>query len=119
VAIIDGKAGEEEYSDSRVHDPEVVTLRDKVGATASENIAEDECHVTVTLKDGRVLKKHVEHAIGSLARPMTDADLDAKFGSLADPILGAQEAGRLRDLCWNIEKLDDVAVLAAAAVPAI
>jgi 2-methylcitrate dehydratase PrpD len=119
VAIIDGKAGEEEYSDSRVHDPEVVTLRDKVGATASENIAEDECHVTVTLKDGRVLKKHVEHAIGSLARPMTDADLDAKFGSLADPILGAQEASRLHDLCWNIEKLDDVAVLAAAAVPAI
>lgn len=119
VAIIDGRAGEEEYSDSRVHDCEVVALRDKVGATASENIAEDECHVTVTLKDGRVLKKHVEHAIGSLARPMTDADLDAKFGSLADPILGAQEASRLRDLCWNIEKLDDVAVLAAAAVPAI
>jgi 2-methylcitrate dehydratase PrpD len=119
VAIIDGRAGEEEYSDSRVHDCEVVALRDKVGATASENIAEDECHVTVTLKDGRVLKKHVEHAIGSLARPMTDADLDAKFGSLADPVLGAQEASRLRDLCWNIEKLDDVAVLAAAAVPAI
>jgi len=119
VAIIDGRAGEEEYSDSRVHDCEVVALRDKVGATASENIAEDECHVTVTLKDGRVLKKHVEHAIGSLARPMTDADLDAKFGSLAAPILGAQEASRLRDLCWNIEKLDDVAVLAAAAVPAI
>ena len=119
VAIIDGRAGEEEYSDSRVHDCEVVALRDKVGATASENIAEDECHVTITLKDGRVLKKHVEHAIGSLARPMTDADLDAKFGSLADPVLGAQEASRLRDLCWNIEKLDDVAVLAAAAVPAI
>lgn len=119
VAIIDGRAGEEEYSDSRVHDCEVVALRDKVGATASENIAEDECHVTITLKDGRVLKKHVEHAIGSLARPMTDADLDAKFGSLADPILGAQEASRLRDLCWNIEKLDDVAVLAAAAMPAI
>lgn len=119
VAIIDGRAGEEEYSDSRVHDCEVVALRDKVGATASENIAEDECHVTITLKDGRVLKKHVEHAIGSLARPMTDADLDAKFGSLAAPILGAQQASRLRDLCWNIEKLDDVAVLAAAAVPAI
>jgi 2-methylcitrate dehydratase PrpD len=119
VAIIDGRAGEEEYSDSRVHDCEVVALRDKVGATASGNIAEDECHVTITLKDGRVLKKHVEHAIGSLARPMTDADLDAKFGSLADPVLGVQEASRLRDLCWNIEKLDDVAVLAAAAVPAI
>ncbi len=118
VAIIDGKAGEEEYSDSRVRDPQVVTLRDKVHAVASDTIAEDECHVTVTLKDGRVLKKHVEHAIGSLARPMSNADLDAKFSGLADPVLGAGAAARLRDLCWNIEKLEDVAVLAAAAVPA-
>lgn len=118
VAIIDGKAGEEEYSDSRVRDPQVVVLRDKVNAVASDAIAEDECHLAITLKDGRVLKKHVEHAIGSLARPMGDADLDAKFSGLADPVLGIDAAGRLRDLCWNIEGLDDVTALAAAGVPA-
>ena len=115
VAIIDGKAGEAEYSDERVRDAQVIALRDKVHAAASETIAEDECHVTITLKDGRVLKKHVEHAIGSLARPMTDADLDAKFDGLAGPVLGEAASGRLRDLCWEIEKLDDVAAIALAA----
>ena len=36
-------------------------------------------HFAIRLKDGRVPDKHVEHAIGSLARPMSDADLEAKF----------------------------------------
>jgi 2-methylcitrate dehydratase PrpD len=118
VAIIHGKAGEEEYSDGCVGDPQVVALRDRVSATANSAIADDECHLKIRLKDGRVLEKHVEHAIGSLARPMADADLDAKFSSLADPVLGIQAASRLRDLCWNIEKLEDVAMLAVAGVPA-
>lgn len=117
VAVIDGKAGEEEYSDERVRDAKVIALRDKVHAVASPSIAEDECLVTVTLKDGRVLKKHVEHAIGSLARPMTDTDLDAKFSGLAVPVLGKGAADRLRALCWQIETSDDVAAIAAAATP--
>ncbi|HEY4191519.1 MAG TPA: MmgE/PrpD family protein [Mesorhizobium sp.] len=118
VAIIDGKAGEEEYSDARVRNAEVMALRDKVNAVAADNIAEDECRIAVTLKDGKVLRKHVEHAIGSLARPMTNADLDAKFSGLADPVLGAGAATRLRDMCWDIEKLGDVAAIATAATPA-
>ena len=34
----------------------------------------------------------VEHAIGSLQRPMTDADLARKFHGLVDPVLGATRA---------------------------
>jgi 2-methylcitrate dehydratase PrpD len=118
VAIIDGRAGEAQYSDARVKDPEVVALRDRVSAEASESVREDECHVTITLKDGRVLRKHVEHAIGSLARPMTDSDLEAKFFGLAEPVLGQKPTAHLLDLCRNIQKLDDVAVIAHAATPA-
>ncbi|MBZ9964663.1 MmgE/PrpD family protein [Mesorhizobium sp. BR1-1-2] len=117
VAIIEGRAGEEEYSDASVRDPEVIALRDRVSAAASQSVAEDECHVTIRLKDGRVLRKHVEHAIGSLARPMTDDDLNAKFGGLAEPVLGATATARLRDLCWEIETLEDAAAIARAATP--
>ncbi|CDX30425.1 MmgE/PrpD family protein [Mesorhizobium sp. ORS 3359] len=117
VAIIEGRAGEEEYSDARVRDPEVVALRDRVRATASHTVAEDECHVTIRLKDGRVLRKHVEHAIGSLARPMSDSDLNAKFNGLAEPVLGNEATTRLRDLCWDIESLQDAAAIARAATP--
>ena len=118
VAIIKGRAGEEEYSDASVRDPQVVALRDRVRATASQTVAEDECHVTITLKDGRVLRKHVEHAIGSLARPMSDSDLDAKFSGLAEPVLGAKATRRLRDLCWDMESLEEASAIARAATPA-
>jgi 2-methylcitrate dehydratase PrpD len=117
VAIIEGRAGEAEYSDAKVRDPQVIALRDRVSALASQSVAEDECHVTIKLRNGRVLKRHVEHAIGSLALPMTDDDLNAKFGGLAEPALGAKATARLRELCWDIENLEDAAAIANAATP--
>ncbi len=118
IAIVRGRAGEEEYSDEAVSDPVVVALRDRVKANALPEIADDECHITVTLKTGQILEKHVDHAIGSLARPMTDADLDQKFFGLAEPVLGREACERVRELCWRVEQLDDAANVARAAAKA-
>jgi hypothetical protein len=54
-------------------------------------------------------------AIGSLARPMADADLEMKFAGLAEAKLGAPGTRRLLDLCWRVGALDDVAAVAQAA----
>ncbi len=94
-----------------------MALRDRVTATADKAIDEAECHIVVTLKDGRVLTRHVKHAIGSLERPMSDADLDAKFRGLSEPVLGAEATERLRAVCWRIEELGDAAEVARSAVP--
>jgi len=64
VALIDGAAGEREYSDAKVADPTVVALRDKVEAVVDRGLRDDEAYVTVFLKDGRRLERHVPHAIG-------------------------------------------------------
>jgi 2-methylcitrate dehydratase PrpD len=116
VAIIHGKAGEEEYSDACVRDPRAIALRDKVQAVAEEDIREDEAYVTVTLKDGRVLTQHVEHAIGSLERPMSDAELEAKFRSLAEATLGKARTDKLIALCRTVDSLPEASALARAAV---
>jgi 2-methylcitrate dehydratase PrpD len=118
VAIADGAAGEGQYSDDRVRDAAVVRLRDAVSATVGAGLHEDQARVTVRLTDGRVLERFVEHAIGSKARPMSDAALEAKFRGLADGVLMETEADRLIDLCWGVETLADVADLAKGAVPA-
>ena len=44
--------------------------------------------VTAVLKDGQRVHVFVEHAIGSLANPMSDAQLEAKFRGMADAVLG-------------------------------
>ncbi len=118
VAIIYGAAGEAEYSDAVVREARVVALRDRVSAAVEPGVHEDQVHVTIRLKDGRVLEKFVEHAIGSVDKPMSDAALDAKFRAFAGGILSQQEAEKLLRLCWDIAKLKDAGEVARAAVPA-
>ncbi len=118
VAIIHGEGGERVYGDAMVRDPRVIALRDKVTATVDHSVHEDAVHITMKLKDGRTLEHHVEHAIGSLARPMSDADLEAKFRSLAQGVLAPAESDKLIAMCWTLGKLEDAGVIARAAVPA-
>lgn len=117
VAIIHGAAGEAEYSDAVVRDPNVIALRDRVNATVDPSMHEDQTRVTIRLASGRTLEKYVEHAIGSLARPMSDDALEAKFRSFAADILPEAQCNRLIGLCWKIGELDDAGELARASVP--
>ena len=117
VAIVHGAAGEAQYSDQAVRDSRVVALREKVTATVEPGVHEDQVHVTIRLKNGKVLEKFVEHAVGSLDRPMSDADLEAKFHGLAEAVLSRAEADRLIRLCWDVAKLKDAAEIARASVP--
>jgi 2-methylcitrate dehydratase PrpD len=118
VAVIHGAAGEAQYSDEAVRDPRVVALRDRVTATVEKGVHEDQVRVTIKLKNGKTLERYVEHAVGSLDRPMNDADLEAKFRGLADGILSKPESDELIRLCWDIGKLKDAGEVARASVPA-
>lgn len=118
VALIDGMAGEAQYSDARVRDPQVLALRERVRTEIDPTVTKDEVKVTIRLRDGRIMSKHVAEVIGSVNRPMTDSDLEAKFRALAAPILAHGQVATLVDLCWNLEQVDDVSKVALASVPA-
>jgi 2-methylcitrate dehydratase PrpD len=119
VAILDGAAGERQYSDSAVNDPRAVALRARVSANADRSVREDEAHIVIVIADGRRYEKHVAHAIGSLEKPMSDADLDEKFRGLAVENLSTAQVNRLLGLCRSVEDLADVGEIARAAVPAL
>jgi len=119
VAIIHGAAGEAQYSDEAVLDPRAVALRERVSATVEPALHEDQVRVTIKLKNGQTVEKFVEHAVGSLDRPMSDGDLESKFHGLAEGILSRLEAENLIRLCWDIEKLKDAGEVARASVPAV
>ena len=119
AAIIHGAAGEAQYSDEAVLDPRAVALRERVSATVEPALHEDQVRVTIKLKNGQTVEKFVEHAVGSLDRPMSDGDLESKFHGLAEGILSRLEAENLIRLCWDIEKLKDAGEVARASVPAV
>ena len=116
-AVIFGAAGEAEYSDEVVARPDVIALRDRVDAKVKPGIAEHQCEVRITMKDGRVLEHRVEHVTGSVERPMTDAALDAKFRGLVEPVLGAERATRLIAASRSLADAPDLNSIVSLATP--
>ncbi|MBM3398649.1 MAG: MmgE/PrpD family protein [Betaproteobacteria bacterium] len=117
VGLIFGRAGEEEFSDHIVRREDVVRLRDKVQAVVDTSVREESVDVTAHLTDGRSVKVHVEHAIGSLQKPMTDADLEGKFHDLSDPILGAARVNDILKACWRLGQAPGLQGLLALLKP--
>ncbi len=115
AGLIFGRAGEPEYADDIVTRDDVVALRRKVVATVDDSIAEASADVTAVLRDGQRVHVFVEHAIGSLQRPMSDAALAAKFAAQSNPILGAARTADLIAACGQLGALADVRELTALA----
>jgi len=115
AALVEGAAGEQQFSDRTVRDATVVALRKRVTATLDPSVAEDQAHVAITLKDGKKLDMFVEHAVGSVTNPMSDKDLENKFQGLAQGVLSASQTKRLIDLLWRVEDLGSAADIAKAA----
>jgi len=116
VSLVRGLAGEPQFSDEVVCDPAIVALRERVRATSDSAVTSYlEAHVRILLNDGNVLDRHVPHALGTLARPMSDADLEAKFRSLVAPVLPIGQTNELIAQCWNVERLPNVGVIGRAA----
>ena len=69
------------------------------------------------LRDGSCQHLGIEHAIGSIEKPMSDAALDAKFTEQAAPILGAERTAGLIAACRRVGSLPDVRELVALARP--
>jgi 2-methylcitrate dehydratase PrpD len=113
-----GRAAEEEFADDIVNRPDMVALRAKVVATVDNSIDEASADVTAVLADGRRVHVFVEHAIGSLQKPMTDAQLEGKFHGMADQVLGAPATSKLIEACWKVGGAGDLRALAKLAAPA-
>jgi 2-methylcitrate dehydratase PrpD len=118
VAIVEGAAGEKQFSDRAVQDPAIVALRTRVVPVIDPAVKPEQVEMSITLKDGRQLEKSIQHAIGSSEAPMTDHDLETKFTDLAEGILTSEQIPKLISLCWSVEELSNAGDLAKAAVPA-
>ncbi len=115
AGLIFGQATEDEYHDAIVTRDDMVALRRKVVATVDDSIDEASADVTAILKDGRKIHVFVEHAIGSLENPMTDAMLEGKFHGLSDPVLGAEKTASLIAATWQLGQAPGVGTLTALA----
>ena len=117
VALVHGRAGVAQFADACVAEPAVAALRNRIEIEQDAAVARDEAFVTLRMKDSMIHISHVQHALGSVGRPMSDADLEAKFRDLA--ALGAPgvDAARLIDAVWSLDAAAEASTLARLAVP--
>jgi 2-methylcitrate dehydratase PrpD len=105
--LIAGRVTEQEYRTEMLGEPRVKQLSERIDTVPTDGIREDEAIVSISLNDGRILRHHVEHAVGSAQRPMSDTDIERKFSELGEPYLPADRIGEVIDACWNLDQLDD------------
>ena len=116
VAILHGAAGVKQFTDACVGEPAVAELRGRVELAEDPSTARDAARVALHMKNGRVLKVDVPHALGSVHRPMSDADLEAKFRDLAQLGAPGRETRSTIDRVWSLDALADASALARFAV---
>ena len=113
AALVDGAGHEAQFTDARVTDPTIASLRSRVSAAVDPTVGEDEVYLTIALTDGTNLETHVEHATGTPANPMTDEALETKFRTLAGEVLGGDQAERLLTAAWALDEAPNVGDVAS------
>jgi 2-methylcitrate dehydratase PrpD len=106
-----GAAGVTEFADATVFRPDIVSLRQKVGAVLDASLPDGAARVIVQLTSGETLSEIVMAAKGSLADPLSDRDIEAKLRDCAR--LGGTDwdIDRIIDDVWRLDTLADVSGL--------
>ena len=115
VALADRRIGIGQFTDAYTSEPRILALRDRMDARANVGFKRDEAHIRISLADGSVLERHVDHALGGLERPMSDEALTAKLHDLADGVIGTPAAECLAERCWGVERMADASAIVATA----
>jgi 2-methylcitrate dehydratase PrpD len=118
VAFLYGAAGVKEYSDACVNDPAVLALRRKVTAEDDASIPADAAVVSLRTTTGDLLSAHIAHARGSLARPLSDGELEAKLRDLAGYGAPGIDANRLIEALWTLDQTNEAAAAMRIAASA-
>jgi 2-methylcitrate dehydratase len=121
MALIEGKIDNSSYAPKKFKDPKTMDFLKKVTvvedkdltAVYPEAVAN---RVTVTLSSGKVISKQVNYHKGHPKNPMSDHDVEKKFRTLTKRHLSENEAKRVLDLLWNLERVSDVSKLFSALV---
>ncbi len=92
AGLADGRAGLAQYSDGRVTDPDLASLRSRTRLQVSPGRSRASAAVQVHLHDGTILSRDVRQARGSLERPLTGEELQEKVTDLIEPVLPGRSA---------------------------
>jgi 2-methylcitrate dehydratase len=116
IALMYGDINSKHFDDPYLHDPKLLELVSRIKCSVSEeaNGREPEamlCDLEVTMKNGKQEKIRVEYHRGHPRNFMSDAEIEEKFHSMADPVLTRGKADALAAQLWKLDELKDAGEL--------
>jgi 2-methylcitrate dehydratase PrpD len=108
LALAEGTAGEDQFTEQRVQDPRLGALQKKVKTKINPRFKETEAKVTVLMKDGKKYSLFIDCPKGDPGNPPADQDLEYKFRSLAGMVLSKAKVNSLAPMIWSLEKIKDI-----------
>lgn len=110
VALLDGDAFIDQFTNARLADPNILELLPRIdilhdaeldlGGAAKRHAV----HVNATLKDGRTISAYVEQRRGSAEHPLSSAEAEQKFRRLAATSLSELDAAKTMKFVGQIER---------------
>jgi 2-methylcitrate dehydratase len=116
VVLLYGEIDDHYYEDPYLHDPRLLDLVSRVRCipSAEADVHEKDynlCDFEIVLKSGAQKSVRVEYHRGHPKNPMTDAEMEEKFRSLAVKSLPAERVDALLRQLWALEDMPKAVTL--------
>src|SRR6266404_2746223 len=117
MQLIEGQVFVDQMVEKNIARPDLVELANRVKAVSDPEREQKPpqyhrgASVEVKLKNGETLHKTVDFFMGSHHRPMTEAQVVAKFRDLTSRTLSPESIARIEDIVWNLERAPEVTTL--------
>jgi 2-methylcitrate dehydratase PrpD len=113
IAIKERHFGPESADPEKFTDAVVLELIEKITVEHDPSIPERGAQgiSEITTTDGRRFQKCVETPHGFGDDPLSDGELEEKFGEMATKYMSDKQIRKIFDTVWNIETLSDIGTL--------
>lgn len=109
VALADDEVTTRQFEPGRMTDPALSALLQRVTVQRNAELSARYPQavgniVTLRLRDGRTLSERVDFPRGHAQNPLSDAEVEAKFQTLAGARLGAERSDALLRWLWRLDE---------------
>ncbi|MDP1841030.1 MAG: MmgE/PrpD family protein [Reyranella sp.] len=117
AALVQGKAGLDQFTDACVNDAAVRDMRRKIEVASDPALSTIAAEMDFFTADGKKHSVATQAARGSSSNPMKDTEIEDKLRAEAGRWRPGHDIQKLIDAVWTLEKSGDVSNLAALTVP--
>ena len=116
LGFTDGRITVDSFSQQRINDPALRQLMNRIKIVENKDFTRQFPHklmtqIEVITRDGKCLVESAQYSKGHAKNPMTDADVEAKFGILCEGLMSNTQRDALLKTLWTLDQAADLSGL--------